>query len=90
MCLGPGKRQLQIFALGGGKSRALHSELKKLRPCEPSQNGLFSAIPQRQSEMTDLPAKPNEFPSESSMTNSPSIRMGPLLIMVTFAAMLHR
>jgi hypothetical protein len=78
------------FGLGAGRSRALHCEEKPWRPCEPSQKGLLSAIPQRQSEMTDRPARPNELPSESTIVNSPSIRIGPLLMIVTFAAMLHR
>ena len=68
----------------------MHCEEKPWRPCEPSQKGLLSAMPQRQSEITDRPARPNELPSESSIVNSPSIRMGPLLMIVTFAAMLHR
>jgi hypothetical protein len=40
------------FGFGGGRSRALHSLMNPLRPCVPSQNGLFSAIPQRQSAAT--------------------------------------
>jgi hypothetical protein len=55
----------ETFILGAGRSRALHCEENPWRPCEPSQKGLFSAIPQRQSEMTDRPARPNELPSES-------------------------
>src|SRR3954451_3413909 len=42
----------QTFGLGGGRSRALHSDINPLRPCVPSQNGLFSAIPHRQREIT--------------------------------------
>ena len=73
------------FGLGGSRFLALHKEEKPLRPCEPSQNGLFSAIPQRHREITVRPANPYELPSASWMTNSPSSRMGPLLKMVTLA-----
>ena len=75
------------LGLGGSRFLALHKEEKPLRPCEPSQNGLFSAIPQRQREITVRPASPYELPSASWMTNSPSSRMGPLLKIVTFAGM---
>lgn len=75
------------FGAAGGKSRALHCETNPFRPCDPSQKGLFSASPQRQREITDRPPNPYEFPSESWMVKSPSMRIGPLLITVTFVAM---
>ena len=53
------------LGLGGGNSRALHSEENPLRPWEPSQKGLFSASPQRHREMTVRPAKPYSWPSTS-------------------------
>ena len=53
------------FGFGGGRSRALHCELKPLRPWEPSQKGLFSARPQRHSEMVVRPLIPYALPSES-------------------------
>src|SRR2546430_12961703 len=78
------------LGLGGSRFRALQREEKPLRPCEPSQNGLFSAMPHRHKEITVRPANPYELPSASWMTNSPSIRMGPLLNTVTLAGMLFR
>src|SRR5204862_2737027 len=69
-----------------GNSRAWHSDSNPFTPWWPSQNGLLSENPQRQSEMTVRPAKPNSFPSISTIVKSPSIRIGPLLITVTFAA----
>jgi len=48
----------------------------------PSQNGLFSDNPQRQSEITVRPASPYSFPSGSWIVKSPSMRIGPLLFTV--------
>src|SRR3954454_13921409 len=78
------------LGLGGSRFLALHKDEKPFRPCEPSQNGLFSAMPQRHKEITVRPASPYGLPSASWMTNSPSSRMGPLLKMVTVAGMFFR
>src|SRR3954452_15404724 len=80
------------YSLGFGGSRflALHKDEKPLRLCEPSQKGLFSAMPQRHKEITVRPARPYGLPSASWMTNSPSSRMGPLLKIVTVAGMFSR
>ena len=40
-----------------------HPDMKPFLPWVPSQKGLFSARPQRQSEMTCRPASPKTFPS---------------------------
>jgi hypothetical protein len=47
-----------IFGLGGGNSQAVTLLAKPSRLWAPSQNGLLAEWPQRQSEMTVLPANP--------------------------------
>ena len=74
------------LGFGGGRSRALHCEVKPPRPWEPSQKGLFSANPQRHKERTLRPPSPYSLPSESAMMKSPSMRIGPLFTIVTFVA----
>jgi len=66
-------------------SRAGQTESNPWRPWEPSQKGLFSEWPQRHRAMAVRPANPKAFPSISVMVNSPSMRIGPLLRMVTLA-----
>lgn len=50
------------FGFGGGSSRATQVSWKPVRAWEPSQNGLFADCPQRHSEITVRPAKPNSLP----------------------------
>ena len=73
------------FGLGGGKSRAGHTDSNPTFLWEPSQKGLFSEAPQRHSPIDVRPAMPNSFPSASWIVNSPSRRIDPLLNIVTFA-----
>ena len=72
---------------GGGRSRAEHSEANPPRRCPPSQKGLFSDSPQRQSEIMVRPPNPYRFPCASSIVKSPSRRIGPFGETVTFVAM---
>jgi len=81
------------FGLGGGNSRATTLSAKPIRLWAPSQNGLLAEWPQRQSEITVRPASPKEAPVGSTISNSPSIRMGPLfcgLILVGIFGSYHR
>lgn len=71
------------FGLGGGNSRAVTGSLKPVLACEPSQNGLLADCPQRHSEITVRPASPKAAPDGSRISNSPSIRIGPLFKTVT-------
>ena len=71
------------LGLGGGSSRAATGSLKPVRAWEPSQKGLLADWPHRQSEITVRPARPNVAPVGSRISNSPSIRMGPLFKTVT-------
>jgi hypothetical protein len=66
------------LGLGGGNSRATTVWLKPTRLWLPSQNGLFSECPQRQSEIAVRPARPNKAPVGSQISKSPSMRIGPL------------
>jgi hypothetical protein len=75
-----------IFGAGGGRSRAGQVDSKPFRLCAPSQNGLFSDIPQRHRPIAVRPANPKALPSASTIVNSPSTRMGPLLNTITFVA----
>src|SRR5579875_707500 len=77
------------LGLGGAKSRATQVWAKPWRACEPSQKGLFSEWPQRHREIAVLPASPNDRPVGSQISNSPSIRKGPLFKGVIFAAMVR-
>src|SRR6516225_5667146 len=70
---------------GGGRSRAGQADSKPCRLWAPSQKGLFSEKPQRHRLITVRPARPKTFPSMSVIVNSPSIRIGPLLLIVTLA-----
>jgi hypothetical protein len=82
-----GPQNSELFyslGLGGGSSRALTGSEKPVRLWEPSQNGLLADCPHRHSEMTVRPASPKAAPVESKISNSPSIRIGPLLMTVTF------
>src|SRR5204862_2379526 len=63
---------------GGGSSFASHTDANPFLLCVPSQNGLFSEPPQRQSEMTVRPASPYGRPCPSTSSISPSTRRGPL------------
>ena len=72
------------FGAGGAKSRAATLLVKLLRLCEPSQNGWFPECEQRQNDIVDRPPNPNAFPSWSTTSKSPSTRIGPLLMIVTF------
>src|SRR4051794_31281529 len=76
------------LGLGGGSSRASTTWQKPMRLWAPSQNGLFSECPQRQREMTVRPASPKVAPLGSTISNSPSIRMGPLLRAVILVGIL--
>src|ERR1035441_764395 len=81
------------FGFGGGNSRATTVSAKPMRLWAPSQNGLLAEWPQRQSEITVRPARPNEAPVGSTISNSPSMRMGPLfcgLILVGIFGSSHR
>lgn len=75
------------FGLGGGSSRAVTTSLKPIRLCDPSQNGLFEDCPQRHSEIVVRPASPKAAPTGSRISNSPSMRIGPLLATVTLVGM---
>src|SRR5947209_911098 len=77
----------QSFGFGGGNSRAVTASLNPIRLCDPSQNGLLADWPQRQSEITVRPANPNAAPAGSRISNSPSMRMGPLFATVIFVGM---
>jgi hypothetical protein len=70
---------------GGGKTRASTTEAKPHRLWVPSQKGLLDDWPQRQSDIWVRPARSKAFPSWSTIVKSPSIRMEPLLRMVTTA-----
>src|SRR5580692_6608406 len=74
------------FGLGGGSSRATTGSLKPEVLCEPSQNGLLAEWPQRQRPIEVRPARPKAWPSGSTISNSPSTRIDPLLLMVILAA----
>src|SRR5579862_2315171 len=78
------------FGAGGGRSRAAQAEANPTRRCEPSQNGLFSECPQRHSPRAVRPPKPNGFPSASQISNSPSTRIEPLLLIVILAGILFK
>src|SRR5580765_7872527 len=72
------------FGFGGGSSRAATGSLKPVRAWDPLQNGLLAECPQRQSEITVRPARPNAAPAGSRISKSPSMRMGPLFKTITF------
>jgi hypothetical protein len=76
------------LGVGGGRSRAGHTDSKPTLRCDPSQNGLFAEWPQRHKPTVVRPASPNDLPSASQISNSPSTRMEPLALMVIFADML--
>ena len=82
---GPQGGDSYIFGLGGGNSRATTWSLKPIRLWLPSQKGLLAEWPQRQREMTVLPARPKSAPLGSRISNSPSMRIGPLWLQVTLA-----
>lgn len=69
----------QSFGLGGGSSRATTASVKPWWLWLPSQKGLFVEWPQRHNEITVRPASPNTCPLGSQISNSPSIRKGPLV-----------
>ncbi len=73
------------LGLGGGSSRATTVSEKASRWWAPSQNGLLAEWPQRHKEIAVLPARPKEAPLGSRISNSPSIRIGPLFWGVIFA-----
>ncbi len=56
--------------LGGGRSRATTTDSKPQRACVPSQNGLLSDWPQRQSETTARPPRPNARPAPSTISST--------------------
>lgn len=66
------------LGFGGGNSRATTVSANDMRLCDPSQNGLLAEWPQRQSEITVRPARPKAAPAGSTISNSPSMRIGPL------------
>lgn len=70
---------------GGGKVRAWTSETKLTFRWAPSQKGLFSECPHRQRPIAVLPDRSKAFPAASQIVNSPSTRIGPLLLIVIFA-----
>src|SRR5215469_16888354 len=76
----------QILGFGAGRSRATTWSVKPLVLCEPSQNGLLAEWPQRHRLMAVRPASPNGWPCGSTISKSPSILMGPLLLMVILVA----
>ena len=76
----------QTFGTGGGRSFAVTVLEKPVRLWLPSQNGLLADWPQRQSEITVLPARPKEAPAGSRISKSPSMRRGPLLLQVILVA----
>ena len=86
---GPGVVSPYTFGFGGGSSRATTWSEKFARWCAPSQNGLFSEWPQRHNEITVRPARPNAAPVGSQISNSPSIRIEPLLLTVILDGMLR-
>jgi hypothetical protein len=53
--------------------------MKPIRLWLPSQKGLLAEWPQRHREITVRPPNPNTWPEASQISNSPSIRNGPLL-----------
>ena len=81
------------FGLGGGNSRAVTGSLNPVRAWAPSQKGLLADCPQRHSEITVRPASPKAAPVGSQISNSPSIRIGPLfktVILVGIMGMVPR
>ncbi len=59
-------------------------EVKPQLLCVPSQKGILLLCPQRQSESAVLPSVLNCLPFSSKSSNSPSKRIGPLFLMITF------
>jgi hypothetical protein len=53
------------FGFGGGNSLAGHTDSNPVRPCDPSQKGLFKDCPQRHKPMVVRPARSKGFPSIS-------------------------
>src|SRR5713226_4651597 len=74
------------FGIGGGNSRAWTSSWKPTVLWLPSQKGLLAEWPQRQRLILVRPARPNGFPSGSTISKSPSTRRGPLWAGVIFVA----
>jgi len=72
---------------GGGNSRATTASVKPQVLCAPSQNGLLAEWPQRHNPMAVRPASPKALPAGSTISNSPSMRIGPLLNTVTLDGM---
>lgn len=70
------------FGFGGGNSRATAVSVNPAALCDPSQNGLFAECPHRHRPIAVRPAKPNAFPWGSTISKSPSTRIGPLLPIV--------
>src|SRR5208337_473500 len=73
------------FGAGAASARAFTSDWKSTFLCVPSQKGLFSEWPQRQSPIEVRPPKSNALPPASYRVNSPSTRSEPLLFTVIFA-----
>src|SRR5262249_3771488 len=71
------------FGFGGGSSRAVTVSVKPIRLWLPSQKGLLAECPHRQSEMTVRPARPKAAPVGSQISNSPSMRILPLVLTVS-------
>ena len=82
------KRTYAGFGAGGGRSRAGHTDWKFALRCDPSQKGLFSEWPQRHRPMAVRRPRPNDLPSASAISKSPSTRMEPLGLIVIFAGIL--
>ena len=72
----------QTFGAGGGRSRASTAFENPVRLWLPSQKGLLADCPHRHSEITVRPARPKALPAGSRISNSPSMRRGPLLLQV--------
>jgi len=74
----PPARDAYSLGFGGGSSLATTLSVNPACRWLPSQNGLLAEWPQRQSEMIVRPASPNGAPPGSTISNSPSMRIGPL------------
>src|ERR1700737_4446964 len=74
----------QILGFFVGGARATTVSLNPVALCEPSQNGLFFDCPHRHRLITDRPARSKALPCGSKISKSPSMRIEPLLLTVTF------
>src|ERR1700738_2462905 len=74
----------QILGFCGGSARATTVSLNPVALCEPSQNGLFFDCPHRHRPITDRPARSKALPCGSKISKSPSMRIEPFLLKVSF------